>query len=84
MLYVVFCNGYVDIVRLLINLMLDVNDCDNFNRFLLSVVVENRYYLIVECLFEVGVDLNKVDSLGRMVLYYVIKLGSVDILSIIL
>lgn len=84
LLYVASYNGHLDIVRLLINLTLDVNDCDNLNRSPLSVAAENRYYSIVEYLLEAGADSNKVDSLGRTALHYAIKSGSVDILSIIL
>lgn len=83
-LFVVFCNGYIDIVRLLIKVKVNVNVCDFMNKFLLSIVVENNYYLVVECLFDVGVDVNIVDSFGRMVFYYVVKLDSNEIVNIIL
>lgn len=54
---VVCCYGYIIIVKMLIDVGVDVND-NNGDSLFLEIVFNNKYFNIFRILLNVGVDVN--------------------------
>lgn len=72
------CEGFVEIVRLLIAKKIDVNreDCDGCCALVLAA--RNRHELVIQALIESGCDVNVTDDEMRTPLYYAAQGGMLD------
>ncbi|XP_063416276.1 uncharacterized protein LOC134697920 [Mytilus trossulus] len=76
--------GYLDIVRLLLNMDCDVNATDTYNRTALFLASSNGYSEIVKLLADNGGDISFCDKNGRTPLYAACENGHVDVVKCLL